>query len=162
MLFRSREKKRIQRELLSAADGEVFLLDEVPDEAFSSGMLGEGYAVRPENGVIRAPVAGRIGSVSDSMHAYSIDCDIGDVLVHVGIDTVTLKNAFEPHVSAGDEVCAGQQIAHADIEMIRNAGLDPIIPVIITDKAVAGEIKVITGNARGGDTVLYIEDQRKD
>ena len=156
----SKEKnKRIRSELLSAADGEVFTLEAVPDEAFSSGMLGEGYAVRPNESTIYAPCAGRISSVSDSLHAYSIESDIGDILIHIGIDTVTLDGVFEPHVSAGDVVVAGQIIARADISAIKSAGLDPIIPVVITDKRVSGEIKVLNGAARGGtDAALYIEN----
>lgn len=158
-LWSREKKKKSSPELLSVADGEVFELDEVPDEAFSSGMLGEGYAVRPENGVIRAPISGKILSVSDSLHAYSIESEIGDVLVHVGIDTVTLKDTFDPKISVGDSVSAGQEIAFADIKKIIDAGLDPIIPVIITDKRISGSVKVIKGRAKGGfDAVINFEN----
>lgn len=136
--------------LLSVADGEVVSLERVPDEAFSSGMLGEGFAVNPTADTVFSPVDGVIESVSDSRHAYAISSDIGDILVHIGIDTVKIPEAFEPMVKAGDRVAAGQPIARADMKKIRAAGLETIIPVLITDKKAAGEIKINHGNARGG------------
>lgn len=143
--------------LFSPADGKVIALESVPDEAFSSGMLGDGFAVEPENGNIYAPVAGKVLSVSESQHAYAIAADFGDLLVHVGIDTVNVPEAFEPLVKVGDEVAAGQLIARADLEMIRGAGLSTVIPVLITDNRTAGEIKIHFGNVRGGeDVALYL------
>ncbi len=137
-------------ELLAVADGEVVSLSEVPDEAFSSGMLGEGYAVKPTGETVFSPADGVLESVSESRHAYSISSEIGDILVHIGIDTVKVPHVFEPIVKAGERVAAGQPIARADIGKIRASGLDPIIPVLITDKKTAGEIKINYGKARGG------------
>lgn len=150
------KEKKIKNDticLLSVADGEVVPLEKVPDEAFSSGMLGEGFAVIPENNTVFSPVDGVIESVSDSRHAYAVSSEIGDVLVHIGIDTVKIPHVFEPLVGSGDKVAAGQPIAHADIKKIRAAGLDPIIPVLITDKKVSCEIKINYGSARGGRDV---------
>ena len=143
--------------LLSPCDGEVISLDRVPDEAFASGMLGEGFAVDPENGDICAPAAGRVLSISESRHAYAIAADFGDLLVHIGIDTVKVPAAFLPIVAVGDEVAAGQPIARADLERIKKAGLSPVIPVLITDLREAGTIKINFGKARGGkDVAMYL------
>ena len=143
--------------ILSPCDGKIIALDLVPDEAFSSGMLGEGFAVIPEGDTVFSPVDGVIESVSDSKHAYAISSEIGDILVHIGIDTVKVPEAFEPMVKAGDKVAAGQPIARADMKKIRAAGLETVIPVLITDKRVAGEIKINLGSARGGrDSALII------
>ena len=139
--------------LFSPADGEVVDLEKVPDEAFSSGMLGEGFAVIPDSNTVFSPVDGVIVSVSDSKHAYAISSEVGDILVHIGIDTVRIPEAFEPMVKAGDKVAAGQPIAHADIKKIRSSGLETIIPVLITDKKVAGEMNIHFGSARGGRDV---------
>ena len=140
----------MQKSILSPCDGTVISLDRVPDEAFSSGMLGDGFAVEPENGNIYAPVAGKVLSVSESRHAYAIAADFGDLLVHVGIDTVKLPEAFEPLVGVGDVVTAGQLIARADLDRIKKAGLPTVIPVLITDLREACELKKNFGKARGG------------
>lgn len=136
--------------ILSPCDGEVVSLGKVPDEAFSSGMLGDGFAVEPENGNIYAPVAGTVVSISESRHAYAISADFGDLLVHIGIDTVEVPEAFEPLVKVGDKVEAGQHIARADLKMIREAGLSAMIPVVITEKRASGELSINYSSARGG------------
>ena len=143
--------------LLSPCDGEVISLDRVPDEAFASGMLGEGFAVDPENGDICAPAAGRVLSISESRHAYAIAADFGDLFVHIGIDTVKVPEAFLPFVAVGDEVAAGQPSARADLERIKKAGLSPVIPVLITDLRAAGTVKINFGKSRGGkDVAMYL------
>lgn len=148
--------------LLAVADGEVVDLAEVPDEAFSSGMLGEGYALRPDGETIFSPAKGVIESISDSRHAYAVTSEIGDILVHIGIDSVKVPEAFEPIVKVGDCISAGQPIARADLRRLREAEIDTIIPVIITDRRTAGEIKIKYGKVRGGrDAGLFLEIQRK-
>lgn len=154
----SKTQKTNTLTLLSVCDGEVVSLEAVPDEAFSSGMLGEGCAIVPKDGVIHSPADGVIESVSDSRHAYAISTEIGDMLVHIGIDSVRVPEAFEPLVKKGDSVFAGQPIARADLEKLRTAGINTIIPVLITDKRAAGEIKIKCGPVRGGqDVALIIE-----
>ena len=84
MLFQKKEKL-----ILAVADGEAVPLNEVPDEAFSSGILGVGFAIAPTSGTVYSPVSGKIESITETRHAYTILTDDGlDVLVHVGIDTV--------------------------------------------------------------------------
>jgi phosphotransferase system IIA component len=108
--------------------------------------------------VIHSPADGIIESVSDSRHAYAISTEIGDLLVHIGIDSVRVPEAFEPLVKKGDSVSAGQPIARADLEKLRTAGINTIIPVLITDKRAAGEVKIKRGPVRGGqDVALIIE-----
>ena len=140
----------MQKSILSPASGIVISLDRVPDEAFSSGMLGDGVAIEPENGEIYAPVDGKILSVSESRHAYAIAADFGDLLVHVGIDTVEVPEAFLPLVKVGDEVSAGQPIARADLNIIKKAGLSTVIPLIITDLRAPVKLKPNFGKTRGG------------
>ena len=140
----------MQKSILSPASGIVISLDRVPDEAFSSGMLGDGVAIEPENEEIYAPVDGKILSVSESGHAYAISADFGDLLVHVGIDTVEVPEAFLPLVKVGDEVSAGQPIARADLNIIKKAGLSTVIPLIITDLRVPAKLKPNFGKTRGG------------
>ena len=144
--------------LISPVDGEVSDLEKVPDEAFASGMLGEGFAVKPRGGTVFAPAGGVIGSVSENGHAYSIESEDFDLLVHIGIDTVHLGGAFEPMVKVGQMVAAGQPICGVDFEKIRASGLCDMVILLITENKCAGGIKIQKGSARGGkDIALRIE-----
>ncbi len=144
--------------ILSPADGEVVSLESVPDEAFSSGMLGEGFAVKPQGGTVFSPADGVIGTVSENGHAYSIETETIDLLVHIGVDTLSLVGTFEPMVKAGQKVAAGQPLCRADFEKIRASGLCDSVILLITENRCAGGIKIQKGIARGGnDIALRIE-----
>ena len=121
--------------LLAVADGSVLPLAEVADEAFASGMLGQGIAIEPREGTVYSPIDGTVDSVTDTGHAYSICTEDGlDVLVHVGIDTVEMKgDGFLPMVKIGDRVKAGDVLLRADLDKIRAAGHPVTIPVLITN-----------------------------
>lgn len=145
-------------ELLSPCDGEIISLENVPDEAFASGMLGEGCAVKPQGNTVFAPVGGVIGTISEKGHAYSISSEIGDLLIHIGVDTMSLSGTFEPLVKPGQKVAAGDPICRADFGKIRAAGLCESVILLITEKTVPGEVKIQKGSVRGGkDIVLRIE-----
>ena len=120
---------------LSPVSGNVVPLEKIPDEAFSSGMLGVGFGISPASGAILSPVSGRIESVAEAKHAYTLLTEEGlDVLVHIGVDTVSLGGVgFSPLVKAGDRVCAGDPICRADIEWIRKKGLPDVVVVLITN-----------------------------
>lgn len=144
--------------LLSVADGRAIPLSEVPDEAFSSGMLGTGFAVEPDKGTIYSPVDGRVEGVTDSRHAYSIRSDDGlDVLVHIGVDTVKLGGAgFLPLVSEGDRVNAGDAIARADLGVIRAAGCRTVTPVLIANGEGLEGVKFKLGSVTGGKSPVML------
>lgn len=145
--------------ILSPSDGEVVSLTDVPDEAFASGMLGEGFAVKPTGETIFSPADGVIESISDSRHAYAVSSGIGDILVHIGIDSLKHPEAFEPIVKVGDKVSAGQPIARVDLGKLEAAGICTMIPVLITDKRQAGEIRIKYGKVRGGrDIAIQFTD----
>ena len=140
-------------EILSPCDGEVISLSGVPDEAFSSGMLGEGCAVVPQGETVFAPADGVVGTVSENGHAYSISSEIGDLLIHIGIDTMSLSGVFEPMVKPGQKVAAGQPLCRTDFEKIRSAGLCESVILLLTEKKAAGEVKIRKGSTRGGKDV---------
>lgn len=121
--------------LLAPLSGSVIPLAEVADPVFSGGVLGDGVAILPSSGSVRAPIAGVVSSLLDSKHAVGITADDGmEVLVHVGIDTVKLGgSAFTAHVAQGDRVEAGQLLLDADLDAIRAAGYDITTPVVITN-----------------------------
>lgn len=147
MLFQKKAKV-----LLAVADGKAIPLSEVPDEAFSSGLLGIGFAVEPKTGTVYCPIDGRIDSITDSKHAYTIISDDGlDVLVHIGIDTVELGGkGFLPMVAVGDRVKAGSVLARVDLDELRRADKPTVIPVLITDSDAVAHHDLIYGDVLGG------------
>jgi glucose-specific phosphotransferase system IIA component len=98
-------------------------------------MLGDGLAIDPATGVAVAPLAGKIVVFHSAGHAFAIQESTGlNVLVHLGLDTVQLKGkGFTRLVEVGDEVTAGQEIAHFDLDIIVQAGFSPLVPVIMID-----------------------------
>lgn len=151
MLFSKKEKQ-----LLAVMDGRAVALDKVPDEAFASGILGVGLAIEPTAGTVYAPISGKIESITDSKHAYSILSDDGlDLLVHIGIDTVTLGGeGFLPMVQKGDHVNAGDVLARVDLDLLRARGLATVTPVIITSPDLLSKKEIFLGDTVGGKTVI--------
>lgn len=121
----------------SPMTGEVIALSEVRDEVFSAGILGEGFAVIPEEGAVYAPVNGTIANVFDTKHAITINGSNGEeILIHVGMDTVKLEGKFfHPVVKDGDAVKAGDLLMKFDLKEIKEAGFDVTTPVVITNHA---------------------------
>lgn len=155
--------KKTDTLLLAVADGEVVPLSAVPDEAFACGMLGEGFAVEPSGNTVFAPIGGVIGAISEQRHAYTISCDIGDILIHIGIDSIKHPEAFKSHVKLGDRVSAGERIASFDRKLLLDAGICCTIPVLITEPATAAKPEIKTGAARGGrDAALFLVEQERD
>ena len=141
--------------LYAVATGEILSLASVPDQAFASGLLGEGYAIDPMEGVIFAPVSGRVAQVTEGRHAYRIESEDGlDILVHIGVDTVELSGKpFTPKVKPGDRVEVGDVLAEVDLDCIRKAGYSAITPVLITNVDLVKHCKRAKGFAQGGKTV---------
>lgn len=135
--------KGVTEKVETVADGQVIDLADVKDPVFSQKMMGDGFAVEPENGKIYSPVAGTVTSVFPSKHAIGLVTDNGlEVLVHIGLETVSLEGKpFEVHVSEGQKVAAGDLLVTADLEAIKEAGRETSTIVVFTN-AVA--IKSVT------------------
>lgn len=125
------------------AQGRLLDLTEVPDEAFAQKMLGEGYAVDPIDGDIKSPIDGTISYIFPTGHAFGVENDDFEILVHIGIDTVELEGkGFTAKKQAGDSVKAGEVVIVADLEAIKQAGKPVITPVIVTPKGERKNIKL--------------------
>ncbi|MBU5365171.1 PTS transporter subunit IIBC [Enterococcus devriesei] len=127
--------KGAHQEFVAPANGELIPIDRVQDEVFSQKMMGEGFAVIPENGEIASPVAGTIVSIFPTKHAIGIKTDDGiEVLLHMGIDTVDLGGeAFEIKVREGEKVKAGKIVATADLAKIQASGKKTTMIVVFTN-----------------------------
>ncbi|WP_018885673.1 beta-glucoside-specific PTS transporter subunit IIABC [Paenibacillus massiliensis] len=119
----------------SPMKGEVIALNEVKDEAFSSGALGKGIAILPSEGKVYAPIDGVLTNVFPSGHAIGITGLNGiEILIHVGKDTVKLKGKhFTPKVKQGEAVKQGDLLLEFDINAIEEAGFSILTPVIVTN-----------------------------
>lgn len=127
--------KGLHAEFVAPVNGELIPIDQVQDEVFSQKMMGEGFAVIPENGEIASPVTGTIVSVFPTKHAIGIKTNDGiEVLLHMGIDTVDLGGeAFDIKVREGEMVKAGKIIATADLAKIQDSGKMTTMIVVFTN-----------------------------
>ncbi|PSL36211.1 PTS system beta-glucosides-specific IIC component [Planomicrobium soli] len=114
--------------------GKIVALKDVKDEVFASGAMGKGIAIDPSVGEVYSPVDGKVAAVFPTGHAIGVTTTNGtDILIHVGIDTVSLKGKyFTPLVKEGDAVRKGDKILEFDLEKIKEAGYETITPMIIT------------------------------
>ena len=151
--------ERADETLHSPIVGEVVALSEVNDPVFSSGVMGQGIAVKPSKGVVYAPADAEIAIAFPTGHAYGLKTDNGaEILIHVGIDTVSLNGeGFEAKVSQGDRVRAGDIIGTFDSEVIAANGLDDTTMVIITNTMDYAEVTPIaTGSVTNKTRVLEL------
>lgn len=151
--------ERADEKLRSPIVGEVVALNEVNDPVFSSGVMGQGIAVKPSKGVVYAPADAEIAIAFPTGHAYGLKTDNGaEILIHVGIDTVSMNGeGFEAKVSQGDRVKAGDVIGTFDSEAIAANGLDDTTMVIITNTMDYAEVTPIaTGSVTNKTRVLEL------
>ena len=134
--------------------GKLVPLSEVPDETFASGVLGEGIAIEPSDGLFCSPVDGTVETIAETKHAIGFAADNGlEILVHVGLETVSLNGeGFEILVKEGDRVKAGQPVAKADLALIRERGLKTITSLVLTGGADDMELHCAEGLATAGKT----------
>lgn len=135
-MFGWKKKKAVEQilEVPAPLPGKILPLEEVPDEAFSGKMMGEGIAIQPAEGKVTAPFAGKVAHIMEkSKHAIMLEHESGSqILIHVGMDTVALKGeGFTTHVNTGDSVAEGQLLLEFDIPAIEQAGYSLITPVIV-------------------------------
>ena len=151
--------ERADEKLRSPIVGEVVALSEVNDPVFSSGVMGQGIAVKPSKGVVYAPADAEIAIAFPTGHAYGLKTDNGaEILIHVGIDTVSMNGeGFEAKVSQGDRVRAGDVIGTFHSEAIAANGLDDTTMVIITNTMDYAEVTPIaTGSVTNKTRVLEL------
>ncbi|MDE1547678.1 PTS transporter subunit IIBC [Jeotgalibaca caeni] len=135
----------VKRDILTVADGVVMPIDQVNDPVFSQKMMGDGFAVEPTNGNVYAPIHGKVAAVFPTKHAIGLVTEEGiEVLVHMGINTVELKNnAFTLHIEEGQELRAGDLIAEMNLEAVQAEGKETTIVVVFTNGDQVKEFKLV-------------------
>ena len=138
----------VKTEMKAFATGNVISLAEVNDGVFSAGIMGEGFAIKPENDIICAPAKGTITvMMEESRHACGILLDSGaEILLHVGLDTVAMKgDGFKYLVKEGQKVQTGTPLIKFDKEKIKAAGYVDTTICVITDPVEGENMKFMTG-----------------
>jgi len=128
---------KVDEVFVSPLKGEIKPITEVPDAVFSGKMMGDGFAIVPSEGVVVSPVNGKIVNLFPTKHALGIMSDGGrEILIHVGIDTVTLKGqGFETLVNENDKVEKGQPLLKVDLDYIKQNATSIITPIVFTNLA---------------------------
>ena len=146
--------------LYACLNGTVVPLADVKDEAFASGVLGNGIAIEPSDGELVAPADGEISSTFETHHAVGMTtADGAELLMHIGIDTVKLGGKhFTYLVNEGDKVKKGQPLIRFELEAIKAEGYPVTTPVIVcnTDDYAAVEAKA-SGTVKQGDALLELK-----
>lgn len=147
------------KKLYAPIQGTIVPRNDIPDDTFAAGVLGNGVGIDPEEGVVVAPFDGEISSVTDTKHAIGITgpADM-EVLIHVGVDTVNMKgDGFELLVEEGQKVKAGQKLMTFDIAKIKAAGYSPVAAVLLTNSDDYPEFKVVkTGKTQRLEEVFTV------
>ncbi|HHK6331103.1 TPA: PTS transporter subunit IIBC [Streptococcus pneumoniae] len=152
--------KDLTEEVYSVADGQVVGLEQVKDPVFAQKMMGDGFAVEPANGNIVSPVSGTVSSIFPTKHAFGIVTEAGlEVLVHIGLDTVSLEGKpFTVHVAEGQKVAAGDLLVTADLDAIRAAGRETSTVVVFTNGDAIKSVKLEkTGSLAAKTAVAKVE-----
>lgn len=137
--------------------GRVIPMEEIPDQVFSQGILGEGVGIEPTGNVVVAPADATVCSViEDSRHAVGLTLDNGaELLIHVGIDTVSMNgDGFQLHVKEGDRVHLGDKLITFDPEKIKAAGHPTTTAFLVTDPGDLTPTFETNVEAQAGRTVV--------
>lgn len=141
--------------ILAPIKGKVIPLKDVNDETFSSGIIGYGIAILPEEGKLYAPGDGIISACFNTGHAIGITIDEVELLIHIGIDTVSLDGKyFNLMISQGDKVNKGDLLLEFDMDKIKSDGYDLTTMIIVTNSNDYREVITTDKSIVDNDSVL--------
>lgn len=128
--------KKQEFTILAPVTGQMVAAKEISDQVFAEELLGQTIGFVPEDGKVVCPVGGKVEVAFPTGHAFCIRATDGNsYLVHIGVDTVSLNGkGFKAHLSQGQNVRAGDAAVDIDIDVIKEAGLDPTVMLIVAEK----------------------------
>ena len=153
-------QENAEKAVFAPIQGNVIPRENIPDETFASGVLGDGVGIEPETGEVVAPFDGEISSVTETRHAIGITGSGGmELLIHVGVDTVKMNgDGFTVLVSEGDKVRAGQKLMTFDISKIKAAGYSTTSAILLTNSDDYPSYHVIkTGRSNQMEKIIMVE-----
>lgn len=133
--------------------------EEIPDETFAAGVLGQGVGINPSEGVVVAPFDGEISSVTDTHHAVGVTSPDGmELLIHVGVDTVAMQgDGFTCFVQEGQQVKAGDKLIAFDRDKIAAAGHPDVVVVLVTNSDDYENLTIQPGPCKAMDQVIQVK-----
>lgn len=140
-------------------NGEIKPVSEVNDPTFAEGILGQGAAIVPSEGKLYAPFDCTVASVFDTHHAINLEGEGLELLIHIGLETVTLNGkGFTPRVKDGDKVKAGDLLIEFDLDLLKK-DFDTITPILVTnpDGFASVEQLKLSGAVKVGDPILTVK-----
>jgi glucose-specific phosphotransferase system IIBC component len=148
----------LKDKVVSPVAGKIIPMSEVPDPVFSQKMMGDGFAVIPEDNVIVSPIEGTVVNVFPTEHAIGLKTECGiEVIVHVGLDTVALKGeGFQVLVNEGDHVYKGQKLFMVDFDFLKEQGKNTMTIVAFTN-LVNKEIKIVSEEAVTANQPMIVD-----
>lgn len=151
----------VRKIIYAPIQGNVIPRENIPDETFASGVLGDGVGIEPEVGEVAAPFDGEISSVAETRHAVGITGPGGmELLIHIGVDTVKMNGSgFTVLVSEGDKVKAGHKLMTFDISKIKEAGYSATSAVLLTNSEDYQSCNVVkTGMTKQMEKIITVDE----
>ena len=161
-LFKKKEEPAVPAgPIVVAADakGAIVKMEDIPDEVFAQGILGQCCGIDPAVGEVYAPIDGEITQAPDSLHALGIQGVGGvEVLIHVGVDTVEMKgDGFSSNVKLGDKIKKGQLLLTMDLDKIKAAGHPAVVITVVTNSDDFASVDLVAeGNVEPGADMLKV------
>lgn len=133
--------------------------EEIPDETFAAGVLGQGVGIQPTEGIVVAPCDGEISTVAETKHAVGISTPDGmELLIHVGVDTVAMNgDGFAAFVQEGQQVKAGDKLITFDRAKIAAAGHPDVVVLLVTNSDDYEDVSIQTGPCKTMDQVIQVK-----
>ncbi|WP_419813881.1 phosphoenolpyruvate--protein phosphotransferase [Glacieibacterium sp.] len=133
-------------------------LDEVPDPVFGERMMGDGIAIEPIEGLVRAPAAATVIAVAPTLHSVTLRLEGGiELLIHVGLETVGLGgDGFTALVAAGERVDAGAPLLAFDLDSVARRAVSLVTPIIVTSEGATVRLLVRDRLIGFGEPLLEI------
>lgn len=131
-------------EVYAPMSGEFVKIEDIPDPVFAQKMMGEGFGIKPNEGVVVSPIDGKVDNVFPTKHALGLKADNDlELLIHIGLDTVQLNGeGFKVLVESGDTVKVGDPLVEFDLDYIEQNAKSTVSPIIITNSDQTDEISI--------------------
>lgn len=146
--------------VFSPMNGKILSLESIDDPVFSSGSMGKGVAILPEQGRVTSPVNGKVTLLFPTKHAIGITSEEGaEILIHVGMDTVELNGeGFTPLVKQGDVVTLGQELLLFDEQFLKAQEKSTVTPIVITNSTNYKNLQLVAGDTILAGEKLFVNE----
>ncbi|XJS10049.1 PTS glucose transporter subunit IIA [Aerococcaceae bacterium WGS1372] len=159
--FKKKDKKEEVKsvDIYAMCDGEFVSIEQVPDEVFAQKMMGDGFAILPTSGIMNSPVEGQVDNIFPTKHAISFTVGSLEILLHMGIDTVSLEGKpFTVHVNENTSVSPSTNIADVNLNELESNSKDKEMIIVFTNgsEVVESIDYKASGNVKQGDLVATV------